>query len=1358
MASLLDLLKKGGNAIKDAFTYTEEERASGKKPSVLERIPMRTAEARDNVQSFFAPDDNPDVRVGEFLREVPGATGDLAKEIAQGTARSLDFVGRKIQDPIGDLLGIDTELDRSRSTKLEDILYGGRDKRVDTLAERGQVELGIDPEKSPILAPVVGFGLTALDLVPGGQGKGKSIKLLERFGDDVIEAFSKSTDPKVIKDVIVKSGDDITEEVATRLADDIASTKSTKKIKETIKQTENALNGKPQIYKTQVEADGWVKRHGDQIKATQDEIARIKADPALNSPKRVRTLQSDLQYLRNAQRGAELDSLAFRTQELMKKAPKTKGVARETGDILTEAKKVPQGKFIEKYTVKGLEEGVTPHTRLDIDVLDSPDFEFNFRELGSFPEEAQQVITERAKNFDPNKFDPIVVSRTKMGWDVEDGNHRLASLILASKNGNKQAQEMLKNVPVVFDDSSLKKIWKASRSNDFLDDAISELRIEFDGKTIDAPTKKPQNIKELMDTKVQLAKDKTINDVPREYQPKVAKALDKAEAETKKLSERRLKDAKKYGISEDVMSRMLYAKAGGRMTHEEASNLAETVRAPMNDLLTKEANTFPLNRPKIEAYSQELEGYFRNVVKDLKAQAEAFPDDSILRQQYEEASRKYMKARTTLEAVISEAGRVVEGSKVIGRYSRLPQMDTKIKQVRDRIVDFANKNPKHANLPTEFDMALETVDVNNATQLLDFLTQWNRASFLQKLSEFQKASLLSALSTHAVNALGNAIQQVLDIPTRALAGGIDAVRSGVTRTPREVYAGESLAQVRGAFRSFPSAMERAWKALKNEHFAQELRRTEIEAGTPVPAIRGRFGKVVRIPFRLLQMADLGFRTVKQGAESEALAVRIAKKEGLKGKAYKDRVKELSSKLPEDMLDFIDERVERSLMLEELDGLLKSVENLKNQYPIMQFVIPFYRTLVNLSREAYRMTPIGGVGRTVGRVIPGQAGRNIERAFSNKWTQNEATRMEELSRQIIGTGIMAWVVTNMLNGDVEITGPAPRNAGDRETFYGQGKLPHSIRFGDTWVEFQRVQPIGQLLQIGASISEAIEAYKNTGQLSSEEAEKEALNSISDIGSMVFTQSPFTGMADLFALLQGGAYNEGYIKAGNRYIGQMMGTFIPNVLRRLTVAGDPIIYEKRDIPSQLKSRVPGLQKDLTPRRDVFGEIARQDGTFLSRFASPIRTSEAIEGSLYDEFDNIDYTPTVPDREAFNEELSVKEYETLQKYYGPRFRDELWAIINDPAYKSLNDEQKRDVISSTSRKVLDLARTELFPVYAEKNQLRKQWEQDGYTPLVIEDALQAKFPYDKTTLEAYAEAILERSKERGDARETVENLLKR
>lgn len=1201
-----------------------------KTKGAFEKIPMLAQDAKEEVTDFFTPDENPDVRIGEFLREVPGATGDVAKEIAQGTARSFDFLGRKI---------LGTELNENPSqmeTNVENFLFGGRDKRAQNLSEVGEVELGIDAKKHPILAPFAGAGIIGLDAIPGMQGKSKGLKqLIKSFTDDVAGTLAKTQDKELIQKTLKESAPALTEKEIVKLTDEIAGASTKAKVFDVVNPTVRKTGAK----KTPV------------ARAVVEDVAEVAdTTPILKETSKEITQQID--------------------QELLQRS------------------------FIEESVESN------PASQL-------------IKFLGKGDDSLAEVqVRGENRGAKAGKLDDIV---TELGYKDMDEAEAGIQQYQADKIRVKESQ-----------------------------DVVRDLRLKLT-ETLDS------------EKSISEAKKAITEGIPETSRNTVSRGLDAVESETKKLSSRRLQDVKKYGISEDVMGRMLYAKAGGRLGNDEAVELAENLRGPIRDLLEKDAKSFRVDTPQMQAYAQELEGYFENVVKTLKAQSEAFPKDSMLSSQYKESARIHNKARATLEAILSEAGRLVQSSVTFGKYSRLPGMDGKIRTVRNQIAKFAEANPKHSELPTEFDMALDTVDLNDTTKMLDFLTQWNRSTFLQKLSEFQKASLLSAFSTHGVNALGNAIQQVLDIPVRLLAGTLDAGKSAVTGSQRTVFAGESVAQLRGAFKSAPSAFNRAVRALGNEHFAQELRRTEIEAGTVVPAIRGKFGKVVRLPFRLLQMADLGFRTVKQGAEGDALAHRIAKLEGLKGKAFTDRQTELRNNLPEDMLDLIDARVERSLMLEDLDGILKTVEDLKNKYPAMQFVIPFYRTLVNLTKEAYRMTPVGGVGRTVGRLTPGQPGRNIESAFHNKWTRDDSTKMEELSRQILGTSIMTWTVMGMLNGDIDITGPAPKSAGDRAVFYGQGKLPHAIRIGDEWVQFQRVQPMGQLLQIGSSIAEAIDAYKNTGELTDKDASEEAVNAIGEIASMVFTSSPFTGTSDLFALATGGAYNEGYLKAGNRYIGQLVGTFIPNILRRLTVAGDPIIYEKRDIKSQLKSRVPGLQKSLTPKRDVFGETVRKAGTFFSRFASPINTSFDTENKLYDEMESIKYTPSIPSRKAYGEDLSVKEYEMLQLYYGPRFRDEMWEAVNDKSYKTLNDEQKRDVLTGISRKVLALARQELFPVYLEKDQFKKQWEQDGYSPAVIEDALNAKFPYDKEALEEYAQGLLEGGIQQGEARQTIEELLK-
>ena len=111
----------------------------------------------------------------------------------------------------------------------------------------------------------------------------------------------------------------------------------------------------------------------------------------------------------------------------------------------------------------------------------------------------------------------------------------------------------------------------------------------------------------------------------------------------------------------------------------------------------------------------------------------------------------------------------MESLKIFGESSRVPGMNDKIRQVRKNIAEYVKVHPNQSELVADFDLALKTVDVNNPTELLDFLTQWNKASWLQKISEYQKASLLSGLSTQGVNALGNALHQAMDIPVRFLA-------------------------------------------------------------------------------------------------------------------------------------------------------------------------------------------------------------------------------------------------------------------------------------------------------------------------------------------------------------------------------------------------------------------------------------------------------------------------------------------------------------------------------------------------------------------------------------------------------------
>lgn len=55
--------------------------------SAANKLKGAAKSAKNTVADWFTPDDKPEVRPGEFLREVPGAVGNVAKEIAKGVVR-----------------------------------------------------------------------------------------------------------------------------------------------------------------------------------------------------------------------------------------------------------------------------------------------------------------------------------------------------------------------------------------------------------------------------------------------------------------------------------------------------------------------------------------------------------------------------------------------------------------------------------------------------------------------------------------------------------------------------------------------------------------------------------------------------------------------------------------------------------------------------------------------------------------------------------------------------------------------------------------------------------------------------------------------------------------------------------------------------------------------------------------------------------------------------------------------------------------------------------------------------------------------------------------------------------------------
>ena len=295
-----------------------------------------------------------------------------------------------------------------------------------------------------------------------------------------------------------------------------------------------------------------------------------------------------------------------------------------------------------------------------------------------------------------------------------------------------------------------------------------------------------------------------------------------------------------------------------------------------------------------------------------------------------------------------------------------------------------------------FDNAIDNLDLQDPIAVTKIIHQYQKIPFIYKVLEYWRAALLSALITQVRNITGNTLFLAFDVPVRAFAGGLDVVRAKVRGKERTVYAGEALKLIYGGVRAVPQATREAMKQLRDEYYIygsrEQMQRMNIEAGLRAPAIKGVKGAIIRIPYRFLGMMDLFSRTIKTGMETDALAYREAKKKGLKGAELVEEIEKIKRSPPPEMIEQIHKRADRALFLEEMTGILKTIEEGREKHPYSQFIMPFYRTPVNLLREAYRLTPL-----------------RLATAKKDPWLLDQSTRMEEISRTIIGSLIMGSLI-------------------------------------------------------------------------------------------------------------------------------------------------------------------------------------------------------------------------------------------------------------------------------------------------------------------------------------------------------------
>ena len=626
---------------------------------------------------------------------------------------------------------------------------------------------------------------------------------------------------------------------------------------------------------------------------------------------------------------------------------------------------------------------------------------------------------------------------------------------------------------------------------------------------------------------------------------------------------------------------------------------------------------------------------------------------------------------------------------------------------------------KGAGRDTPRQFAQRIAALKTPEQLAELARQTVEASKRAKAGEvfleLWMNSLLSGPQTWTVNALSGGLQTAWAIPERFLAAGMGNIR-----------AKESMHMLYGLRHGLADAFRHAWQSFKTGEvrFGQDVTKAELHRVTPAITAKGlglQQGTTlargvdflghhfVRFPQRMLLGTDEFFKWTNFRMELHAQAYRRAVGEGLEGRAMAQRITEIvSNPSARDIADVKDAAEKFALYqtfqtrldaegeaFESLGRLAQRIQEGKRDVPLLAVVVPFVRTPFNLARMAAERSPLGLLST------------NVRRQLASNTPEGALARAKMAS----GTAVMGMI--GLMAAEGSITGRGPLNPDVRKDMLDENWQPYSIRIGDKYIAYNRLDPIGMLFSMAADFSATV------GEMSTVDAEKVAGAMVMAVWQGLSSKTYMKSLSEAIATISPPTWAdpERSMAPGTRFFESFAGSLVPTIVATAErTIFDPTLREANGMLEQVMSRIPGWSATLKPRRNLFGEPIVLSGGLGIDMVSPLYTNSRKHDPVREELIRLRMGIDLPSRayspddESEPIELNSEQYERLQLLsagHGLKGRPKtLYNALKDTMKMSVYqdtttaDERRRQLI----REVLFDPKTGYRPMA--KRQLRREF----------------------------------------------------
>lgn len=348
------------------------------------------------------------------------------------------------------------------------------------------------------------------------------------------------------------------------------------------------------------------------------------------------------------------------------------------------------------------------------------------------------------------------------------------------------------------------------------------------------------------------------------------------------------------------------------------------------------------------------------------------------------------------------------------------------------------------------------------------------------------------------------------------------------------------------------------------------------------------------------------------------------------------------------------------------------------YGLGDVLIPFAKTPANLTKAIVDYSPVGLVKTLTSDYR--KLKNNISTGTVTSMQQHEFA--QNLGKAVAGT--MLYVAGYALAEAGIITGANDEDK-DVSDFMKNtlGIQPYSVKIGDKSFTYDWAQPVAAPFAVMADLKNV---DKGTGML-------EAVNSVTDTAfNILLEQSFLTGIQDVL-----GSYGSKVEGIENQIFG-LPARAVPTFVKQINDLIDPysrMVYEQNkqieSAKNQVKTKVPGLSKELPVTRDTLGRKVEKyggDNNIFNVFLNPANTSKGKVSEsakeiykVYEATKDKDIMPRYPSSTL---KLNNKQKSQFLKISGTIIEDNVKELRNSTYYKMLDDEDK----AATIKGIVDYA----------------------------------------------------------------------